>query len=216
MRKTNEAQSKWLKNAVAKYHQALPGSPAEAHLLDRGFDLEAISRFRLGFVAEPEPGQEAYKGRLSIPYIRRSIDGNWSVLTIRFRSLEPNPKKGKYLDLPGLLGKPRLFNTLDAIDHQDRIAICEGELDAVAGSVNGIPAVGVSGATKWLPHWSLIFRGFGTVYVLADGDEAGNKFGSLVSEHVPGTRVIPMDDGEDVNSMIQKYGVDKIRERMGT
>lgn len=218
--KLSESQSLWLKNSVSKYHAALPGSLAEDHLRDRGLEPDKIERFRLGFVAEPEPGHEKYRGRLAIPYLRRSIEGPWNVVTIRFRCVEDHDCKrerhGKYVDMPGTLGKPRLFNTVDAIDHQDEISICEGELDALTASVNGIPAVGVSGATKWLPHWTDIFKAFQTVYVLTDGDEAGGKFGNLVSEHVPGTRVIPMDDGEDVNSMVYKYGIEKIRERMGS
>lgn len=210
--KLSKSQRDWLRTAVSKYHAALPGSPAAEHLMARGLDPETITKFRLGFVAEPEPGHEQYRGRLAIPYLRRSIDGNWTAITIRFRRL--GETGAKYLDLPGGFGKPRLYNTVDIIDHDDTISITEGELDAVAGSTNGIPAVGVSGATKWLPHWTEIFYGYETVYVLADGDDAGAKFGNLVASHLNNVRVIPMDPGEDVNSMIQKFGVDKIKERM--
>jgi DNA primase len=215
----SKSQRDWLKKATSQYHQALAGSQAAEHLEARSLSPEKISKFRLGAVSEPEPGHEAYAGRLAIPYLRRSITGDWTVVTIRFRCVQDHEckreKHGKYLDMPGELGKPRLFNTVDAIDHQDWICITEGELDAVAASSNGIPAVGVSGATKWLDHWSEVFEGYDTVYVLADGDTAGSEFGKLVSSHLNNSRTIPMDPGDDVNSMIQKYGVEKITERIG-
>lgn len=211
----SESQRNWLKASTAKYHAALPGSPAEEHLRERGLDPDEISRFRIGFVGEPEPGHEKYRGRIAIPYLRRSIQGGWTVVTIRFRTLDPENKRTKYLDLSGELGKPRLYNTVDAIDHQQFVSITEGEFDALSASVNGVPAVGVSGATKWRPHWTEVFSGYETVYVLSDGDEAGQNFADLVAKNLNNARNIPMDDGEDVNSMIQKYGVDKIKERMG-
>lgn len=214
------SQRDWLKRTTAKYHAALPQSQASEHLAARGLDPEILTKYRFGFVEEPEPGHERFQGRLAIPYLRRTITGDWSVVSIRFRCIVPEcnhkspDKHGKYLDMHGEWGKPRLFNTVDAIDHQDEISITEGELDAVAGSVNGIPAVGISGATKWLPHWTEVFEGYSTVYVLTDGDEAGDSFGKLVCDNLNNARAIPMDRGEDVNSMVQKFGADKIKERM--
>lgn len=203
-----------LKKAVSKYHQALPGSPAEEYLESRGLPLDKIERFRLGYVSEPEVGHEQYRGRLSIPYLRRNVSGVWSVVSMKFRHLEGCSQPGKkYLGLPG--DPDKLFNTIDAIDHEDYIAITEGELDAVAASAFGIPAVGVSGATKWRPHWTEIFLGYESVFALTDGDEPGLEFGVALAQKLGNVKIIPMDPGEDVNSMIQLYGVDKVLERMG-
>lgn len=206
-----------LRKAVSKYHAALPGSPAGEYLeADRGLPLTKIDKFRIGFVAEPEVGHEVYRGRLAIPYLRRSVAGDWSIKGMKFRSVPGVPcvkDDTKYLYLPG--EKPRLYNTVAAIDNDDEIAITEGELDAITASAFGVPAVGAPGATTWQPHWSEIFYGYETVYALTDGDKAGLKFGTDLSKVLGNVKIIPMDDGEDVNSMVHKYGIKKILERMG-
>lgn len=202
--------------AVTKYHAALPGSEAGQFLEDRGLPLDKIENFRLGFVSEPEVGHEVYRNRIAIPYMRRSVAGIWSVVDIKFRvvpGLRCAVDHKKYLAMPG--SRPRLFNTLDAIKNDDEIAISEGELDAIAASVNGIPCVGAPGATTWQDKFTEIFLGYETVFLLCDGDDAGMKFGETVAKKLPNAKIIPMDPGEDVNSMIHLYGVDKILERMG-
>jgi DNA primase len=202
-----------LLTAAKKYARSLPDSPAVPFLESRGLDLEQVERFRLGYVAEPEIGHDTYRGRLSIPYWRRSASGVWSVRGMKFRSLQANPGSAKYLPNPGF--KTMLFNTQDAILNEDWLCLTEGEFDCIAASSNGIPAVGVPGATTWQAKWNPIFYGYETLYVLADGDKAGLEMGEVVADNLPNAKVIPMLDGEDVNSMIQKYGADKIREMIG-
>lgn len=207
---------KSLQQAVTKYHAALPGSVAAQYLETRGLTLDKIERFRLGFVSEPMVGHDRYRGRLAIPYLRRSVEGNWTVVDIKFRVVPGVPcyqEDRKYLAPPG--SKPRLFNTYDAIANDDEISISEGELDALTASAYGIPCVGAPGATTWQDHFTEIFMGYETVYLLCDGDDAGMKFGETVARKLPNSRIIPMDPGEDVNSTVHKYGVDKILERMG-
>ena len=203
-----------LLTAAKKYARSLPDSPAVPFLESRGFDLEQVERFRLGYVVEPEIGHDMYKHRLSIPYWRRSPSGVWSVRGIKFRLLRaPEGREQKYLGTPGF--KPTLFNTQDAISNEDWVCLTEGELDCIAASSNGVPAVGVPGATTWQAKWNPIFYGYETVYVLTDGDQAGLDMGGVVADNLPNAKVIPMRDGEDVNSMVQKYGADKIREMIG-
>lgn len=208
---------KSLQQAVSKYHAALPESAGGRYLEeDRGLPLDRIERFRLGFVSEPQVGHEMFRGRLAIPYLRKSVEGNWSVVDIKYRVV-PGVKcfreDKKYLYAAG--SRPRLYNTYDAVTNDDEIAISEGELDALTASVFGIPCVGAPGATTWQDHFTEIFMGYETVYILCDGDDAGMKFGNVVAGKLPNARVIPMDLGEDVNSTVHKYGVDKILERMG-
>lgn len=216
--KLSASQRNSLKVATSKYHNALSESRGAQYLEERGLPLEMISRFRLGFVAEPEVGHERYRNRLAIPYLRRSAAGEWSVVSMKFRAipdLSCSESNKKYLGLSG--DSDRLFNTVDAVLSEDWIAITEGEIDALTASAYGIPAVGVSGATKWKDHWTEIFLGYQMVYILADGDKAGMDFADMVAGKLRGApvAVIPMDDDEDVNSMISKYGVDKVLERMG-
>lgn len=214
-------QSATLKNllqqAVTKYHGALPESVGARYLVeDRGLSLDLVERFRLGFVSEPEIGHEMFRNRLAIPYLRKSVQGNWAVVDIKFRAIPGVScamEDKKYLCVSGT--KPRLFNTYDAVTHDDEIAIAEGELDALTASAYGIPCVGAPGATAWQDHFTEIFYGYETVFVLCDGDDPGMKFGQSLAKKLPNVRIIPMDTGEDVNSTVHKHGVDKILERMG-
>lgn len=207
---------KSLQQAVTKYHAALPESVAARYLEDRGLPLDKVERFRLGVVLDPEPGHELYRGRLAIPYLRKTVDGTWSVVDIKFRQIPGVPcamEDRKYLATDGT--KPRLFNTLDAILNDDEIGIAEGELDALAASAYGIPCVGAPGATTWQDHFSEIFYGYETVYVFCDGDKAGIDFGRTIARKLPNVRLVLMETGEDVNSTLQKQGVNVLLERMG-
>lgn len=209
----SESQLNSLKTAAIKYHQALPGSPAEEYLISRGLDPEEVVRFGLGFVSEPEIGHDMFKGRLSIPYTRESPSGVRTVRGIKFRRLQDDSGGAKYLPTPGF--KPALYNTKDMIENEDEICVCEGELDAVTASVNGVPAVAAPGATTWQAKWNPLFLGYETVFVLADGDKAGLEFAEVVADNLPNVKIVPMLDGEDVNSMILKYGVDKVKGMIG-
>lgn len=202
-----------LKTAAIKYSQALPGSPAEEYLASRGLSLDMAVPFGLGYVSEPEIGHDMFRGRLSIPYTRESPSGLRTVRGMKFRALEASPGRAKYLPTPGF--KPAIFNTRDMILNEDEICVCEGELDAVAASSYGIPAVAAPGATTWQDRWNPLFLGYETIFVLADGDKSGLEFAEGVSEKLPNVKIIPMSEGEDVNSMIVKYGVDKIKEMIG-
>ena len=102
---------------------------------------ESDARFRLGYVADPLRGHDAYKGMLAIPYLRWSQEFGWSVVSIRFRRLDD--QKPKYLTVAG--DRPRLYNTTALLKQSPRIAITEGEIDAITAEACGIPTVGVPG-----------------------------------------------------------------------
>jgi hypothetical protein len=171
-------------------------------------------QFRLGYVAEPLPGHEYYRGMLAIPYLRRSTDKGWSVVSIRFRCIEDHEHHGhgKYNTIPG--DKARLYNAIALTKENDRIAVTEGELDAVTASICGIPAVGLPGANSWQDYFREPFLGYQNVYVLADGDEPGMRFAHSVGTHLPNAVTIPMPTGEDVNSFVLKNGKEALLERM--
>lgn len=221
-----DARKQFLAEATSRYHASVPGSPAEQFLEKRGLMKEEIrevvARFRFGFVSDPLPGHEMYRGMLAIPYLRVSSDGQWSVTQMRFRCLEgpdagmggtcAHEYHGKYNTVAG--DKPRLYNTLALIQNDDWIAITEGEIDAVTATVNGIPAVGVPGAKLWHPRFREPFLGYESVYVLADGDKAGVEFAEVVARNLPNAKIIPMPDGEDVNSLVCKEGVEAITRRL--
>lgn len=218
MRLPSDSQRNFLRVATEKYHANLSGSPADEYLRSRGLGFpstaEAVSRFQLGYVSDPLPGHEMFKGFLAIPYLRWSQDQIWSVVSIRFRCINDHDHKGhgKYMTLAG--DCPRLYNTLALLKDSPRVAITEGEFDAITAQVCGIPTVGVPGAQAWQPHFREPFLGYRDVYVLSDGDEAGMQFANIVAGSLPNAKIIPCPDGQDVNSFVLDKGPQALMERL--
>jgi hypothetical protein len=175
---------------------------------------ETTPRFQLGYVADPLPGHEQYRGSLAIPYVRWSHEHQWAVVSIRFRCIRDHEHRGhgKYNTVAG--DRPRLYNTKALLEGGGRIAITEGEIDAISAEACGIPAVGVAGAQSWQPHFREPFVGYREVLVLADGDEAGLQFGNTVARELPNAKVIPCPPGQDVNSLFLAGGKQALIERI--
>lgn len=194
----------------------MPGSPAEAYLSSRGLNTERIGAFGFGYVADPVPGHEMFRGSLAIPYMRQSPWRGWSVASIRFRCLKDHDCKslnhGKYMTQRD--DKTRLFNTVALTRYSRDMAITEGEIDAITAELAGVPAVGVPGSQTWKPFMSELFLGYRNVNILADGDEAGMEFAQQVAKTLPNARIIPMPDGEDVNSLVMAQGKEALLERI--
>lgn len=218
MQRLSESQKEFLREATERYRRSMPGSPADEYLATRGLRYDSVraevDRFMLGYVDEPLPGHEMFRGFMAIPYLRWSREHGWIVVSIRYRCIEDHDHKGhgKYMTAPG--DQTWLYNTLALLREVPEVAITEGEIDAITAQVAGIPAVGVPGATNWRPYMRELFLGYKTVYVLADGDEAGMKFANSVAETLPNSRVIPMPPGEDVNSLVIGQGKQALLERM--
>ena len=101
--KQSLSQKELLGRATHKYAGSI--SLAEDYLASRGITKEVARLARLGVVEEPEPGNEQYVGRLSIPYITKT-----GVVDLRFRSLNPAVEP-KYM---GMIGSDtRMYNVLD-------------------------------------------------------------------------------------------------------
>lgn len=215
MQKLSDTQQKFLTEAATRYHASLPGSKAEEYLESRGLAGEGLTRFRLGVVDDPLPGHDMYRGWLAIPYLRWSPGQGWSVITMRFRCLEDHDhgRHGKYMAHPG--SQIHVYNTLSVLRNEDEMCICEGELDAVSAELNGLPAVGIPGRENWKSFYYRMFLGYEKVYILADGDQAGKDFAFDVMKTLPNGRIINMPEGEDVNSTIQKFGMNAVLKRMG-
>ena len=203
--KQNQSQKESLAQAVHKYSASI--HLAENYLASRGISHSAARQARFGVVEAPEPGHEAFAGRLAIPYITKT-----GVVDLRFRALNPAVEP-KYMGMVG--ATTHLYNVLDIERAGDWIGICEGELDTLTmSSMVGIPCVGVPGANSWKKHYTRLLADFERVFVFADGDQPGKEFATSLSRELPVT-IISMDDGEDVNSTYVKYGADYIKEKMG-
>ncbi|AXH46798.1 DNA primase [Mycobacterium phage Acolyte] len=210
MQRLTESQRNYLWEATSRYRESLNGSPAAEYLASRDLLDPQVRPFGLGYVDDPLPGHEMYRGCLAIPYMRWSPWRNWSVAAIRYRRLDGG--KPKYMTMPG--DKPRLYNTAALTRYSRDMAITEGELDAITAELAGIPTVGVPGAQMWKAHFRELFLGYRNVNILADGDEPGLEFAKSVAKTLPNARIIPMPDGEDVNSLVMTQGKDALLERI--
>lgn len=199
---------KLLEKYTHQYEAALPESPAETYLLRRGITKPAQSFFRLGFVAEPEPEQRAYKGSLAIPFITTNGD----VVGVKYRWLDD--RKPKYSSSLGFEAR-RIFNPIILTQRHRKIYITEGELDTVVLHLLGVPSIALPGATTWSTTTSRALR-HRRVVVLADGDDAGegHKLGKQIAKDVEDSSIILMT-GSDVNQYYLDYGKDKLLEYIG-
>ena len=168
MKKLSESQRRFNREATSKYVAAMPGSPAEEYLATRGLAFPGAELYALGYVQDPLPGHEQYRGMLAIPYLRPG-----DCASIRFRCFQDHEHvgHGKYNTAAG--DTPWLYNT-GALGG-DEIGIAEGELDAITAS-RVIPTVGVPGVSAWKPYWDQLFEGYRRIVVFTDGDEPGRHF----------------------------------------
>ena len=195
-----------MKQSVSQ--KELLGKATEKYLRQRGIPLEVARLARLGVVAEPELGHEAFIGRLSIPYITKT-----GVVDLRFRSLNPAVEP-KYMGLTG--AETKMYNVLDVDKANDIIGVCEGELDTLTMSACvGIPCVGVPGANSWKKHYTRLLADFQRVFVFADGDQPGTEFARSLARELPVT-IVQMPDGGDVNSVYVSEGADFILRKVNS
>lgn len=202
-----------LNELASNYHQKINNQTA-AYLASRGFTKELAEQHLLGTVpADCDPAHAQFIGWLSIPY--RVVNG---VTGFKFRRVdgEPGPKYMAPLHQPA-----RLFHSVAIAQQSDTIAICEGELDTcIANQV--VPSVGIPGAKAWRPHFSRLFAGYRTVYILADNDDKGDgsanpgmELAEKVLQEVEQAQLITLPAGQDVNSIFVAEGAAGLRNRMG-
>lgn len=181
---------------------------AGAYLSGRGITPEVAEAFRLGYVADPLPGDEDYAGRLAVPYLTPA-----GVVDIRYRALLEG-QTPKYLSRPA--APTRMFNVQALLTDSDVIAVCEGEIDTIImHALVGVPAVGIPGANNFKDHYRLLLEDFERVVVMCDGDQAGREFGKKLAGECGNATVVHLPDGSDVNDFYLSDGPDAIRRRAG-
>lgn len=211
MKKLSDTQKKFLVDATTQYHAALPGSAAEQHLESRGLltpsTRETLGAYRLGFVDDPLPGHEMYRGMLAIPYLRWAPGKGWSVVSMRFRCVTEactHDGHSKYNTVAGDSG--RLYNTISLLRDSEDVGIAEGEFDALSATFCGLETAGIPGAKGWKKHFRKPFLGYRRVFVLCDGDKAGREFGEKVASDLSNAVIIMMPEGQDVSSIVASQG----------
>lgn len=202
-----------LAETAERYHAALlEDSETLDYLEARGIDQWAAGDYQLGLVVDPIADHESMRGRLAIPYLapRGGPTG------MKFRCLRHTDCKAvecpKYLSHAGM--GQRLYNVGALRRAGDTIALCEGELDAVVATENGIPAIGVPGVKNWADAWAYSLEGFERVLVFGDGDNAGREFAERLADQIENARAIAMPDGEDVSSLVLRHGAEALHERI--
>lgn len=204
-----------MEREVQKYEEALGQQVQAARaILGRGLTRETARMFRLGVVVNPSPGFERYNGRLVIPYL--AADGH--PVGMRFRCLIHEDCKAaghnaKYLDMDG--AELRLFNVKALVDSDSEIHVAEGEFDAMVLTQAGLPAVGVSGCTKWKDSWGDLLAGYSRVWVWSDPDEGGAKMSAHFHRKVRTAGTVHLDPAiGDVTDHYLAGGAALLQERL--
>jgi DNA primase len=216
--------------AAKLYQSQYQGSPAEEYLIARGLG-EGADKYLPGYVGDSVTGHERYKNHLVIPYLRPA-GGAHKVATIRFRCIrdecvkdsggeylflsgqkEQHEGHGKYQSLPG--DHPRLYNTGSLITPSPYVAITEGEFSSWAVDLDGIPSVAIQGVSAWKDHFDRAFAGYEKVFILGDGDEAGQGMTEKLAGRLPNGVPIDLPRGSDPDSLRHDHGDGFIRQLLG-
>ena len=132
------------------------------YLIDRGFSVETLSYFDIGFSPS--------KKRIVIP----ARNERHKVVGFIGRTTNPDVQP-KYLYSKGFPRKDILFN-LNNAKRYDSCIIVEGSLDAMKIHQAGFPNVVASlGATITDNHMKLMSKYFDTIIIFSDNDAAGNS-----------------------------------------
>ena len=202
MRLSNE-QRNLLTTSAETYNRSLP--LVMDYLASRGLSYDLADGEMLGYVENPLPGQEQFRGRLSIPYKTRN-----GIVNLKFRSLEG--EEPKYLNLSGF--ETNLYHVESFFASSEFICVAEGEIDALSLVSASLPAVGIPGVAAWKRFYARCFEDWPTIFAFADGDEAGRDFAKFLAREIK-ARPIFLPNGEDVNSVLIQEGPEYLREKIG-
>jgi len=153
--------------AVVGWHSALLSRPTELNnlLSRRGLETRTVVDHQIGWDMESRAGKGAY----TIPI--RTQQG--AISNVRRYTLDPVGDRRKIWSVKGL-GSPSIY-PVSALDGEDDIIICEGELDALVTIQHGFCAVTRTGsATTWREKWNHHFDGK-RVFLCHDMDTAGRE-----------------------------------------
>ena len=171
---------------AAKMFQASLDDEGQEYLEGRGL-LGVAPGAGLGRVpADAGPEWQRYVGMLSIPYL--TVDRE--VVSIRFRTMDPEDERPKYLQPSG--SETSIYNMPALARNHKTVIITEGELDCLTLEALGYTAIGMPGANSWKPHYSRALDGFQKVIVAGDPDDAGQKFNETIMASIRRSTVMHM------------------------
>jgi DNA primase len=197
---------KLLGENAESYHRQLTGSLGEKYLVEeRGLSLETIRYCRLGFVETPEPGDDMFRNRISIPFITPS-----GVVAIQYRAIDDSEKR--FLNHGST---KRIWNTRTLVSPVRTVYMTEGLIDGATIHQLGLPVVGMPGVKSWDKLFARAFRNR-RVIVCVDGDDNGQseRFASEVLTSIEDGGTI-LFEGTDVNQFYIDHGPEALRQKLG-
>lgn len=210
MAKLSESRKTSLGVAADKFHSNLDEA-SWAYLSARGITEDMVEAYNLGLVSASSGAKyEPYVGRLSIPFTTPT-----GVVAIRYRCLEDHDCKvvdeqtgwhKKYLQGKG--EGDRLFNVSALHERHPAIAIVEGEIDTMFVDTFVLPAVGLTGVSKWKPYHLRLFEDHDRVFIVGDGDKAGREMVDRLVELLPNGQGVVFPKDYDVNSYYLEHGAE--------
>jgi DNA primase len=189
-------------------NRLLTDQPALAYMAGRGFPINLLERYRIGFAAGNEliaylrwrrlplgaavrtglltdDGREFMSGRITIPELR---DGRpiWLIgRVLEDPPAEPLRAGPPYLGLPGQ--KP-LFGWDEAVRDTRGVCVVEGPMDLLALRLWGVPGLALIGTAISPDKLALLDR-FERLYLALDQDPAGDAGCARLAAHF-GARVV--------------------------
>ncbi|GAA4437847.1 DNA primase [Bremerella cremea] len=179
----------------------------------------------VGLIGKSQAGRmyDRFKGRVIFPI--RDVQSRPIAFGGRILPAYADDKSAKYVNSP----ETRLFSKSDNVyaldlarDHitnSKKVVVVEGYTDVIALHEAGVKnAVAVLGTALGPRHIQLLRRYADTVYLVLDGDEAGQKRTSEVLElfiaQQVDLRITTLPDNLDPCDFVQKYGADGFRSHL--
>lgn len=192
-----ERDPEWVKKATElckEAYKALPGSPGEKYLSERGISLATAQVFRLGYYAK--------KSSVVVPW---AFDGQ--VEHVKFKPTAPRASP-KYLALPG--GSPSIFGQKQLRRSGKFLCVVEGELNAMsiyqAAPDWDVLSTGARSVTEnGMSRLRRIAREFSYVVVWMDElEDAAKVVKGLAHKHAFALETAILDDVKwDANELLQ-------------
>lgn len=159
----------------------------------RGFTRETLERFKIGVATRQG------KIMISIPHYYRG-----ELVCMKFRSVPPDKKVFiRWKDCPSVLFNGDSLIGLDKLPpRQRKVAVCEGEFDAMAlvqyGYERVVSTTTGAGSSDWPEHWLEPLEHATSVYLGYDADQAGedgaNKAAATLGKYRCRRFVPPLND----------------------
>jgi DNA primase len=211
------------------YHHLLvntkEGQQALEYLLNRGFTLESIKKFQIGYALNSWDFVSKFlqKRSFTLPILEKSgliIDRNGKTVAFSGRSL--GREDPKYLNSPetAIFNKSKILYNFHfakaSIRKSSHAVLFEGFADVIAANrsevENGIATMGTSLTEN---HVSQLKQFVQTVTICYDSDNAGieaaYRAGKMLTDAAITVKVALLPDGLDPDDYIKQFGTDKFR-----